>query len=134
MHQDYRSALALAAVGGPAVEGLRGLLKDGKPTVRAEAAMALGRIGPAAEPATPDLINLLGNKDERIGQEASLALGRIGTTAVLVPLLTATGHRDGVVRARAVESLGGLSILDDRAEQRPSNVPGTLSLRCERPP
>ncbi len=41
-HQDYRSALALAAIGKPAVEGLRGLLKEQKENVRAEAAMALG--------------------------------------------------------------------------------------------
>ena len=41
-HQDYRSALALAAIGKPAVEGLRGLLKERKESVRAEVAMALG--------------------------------------------------------------------------------------------
>ena len=50
--------------------------------MRAEAAMALGRIGPDAEAAIPDLVRLLGDKNERIGREASLALGRIGTAAV----------------------------------------------------
>jgi HEAT repeat protein len=116
MHQDYRSALALAAVGAPAVEGLRGLLKDGKPNVRAEAAMALGRIGADAAPAVPDLIHLLGDKNERIGQEASLALGRIGKTAI-VALVAASENRDDLIRARAVASLGHLPVADERAQQ-----------------
>ena len=45
-HQDYRSALALASIGKPAVEGLRGLLKERKEGVRAEVVMALGRDRP----------------------------------------------------------------------------------------
>ena len=65
-HQDYRSALALAAIGKPAVEGLRGLLKERKESVRAEVVMALGRIGPDAGAAVPDLVPLLGDKSERI--------------------------------------------------------------------
>ena len=66
-HQDYRSALALAAIGKPAVEGLRGLLKEQKESVRAEVVMGLGRIGPDAARRSPDLIPLLGDKSERIG-------------------------------------------------------------------
>ncbi len=113
LHQDYRSALALAAVGKPAVEGLRGLLKERKVNVRAEAVMALGRIGPDAEPAIRDLVALLGDKNERIRREASLALGRIGTAAV-APLMVAAAHRDVIVRASAVESLGYLSAPNDQ--------------------
>ena len=100
-HQDYRSALALAAIGKPAVEGLRGLLKERKDSVRAEAAMALGRIGPDAAAAVPDLIRLLGDKNERIGREASLALGRIGTAATDALLIAAAAQRSERSRERS---------------------------------
>lgn len=104
-HQDYRSALALAAIGKSAVESLRDLLKERKESVRAEVVMALGRIGPDAESAVPDLIPLLGDKNERIRQEASRTLGRIGKAAV-APLVAAAAQPDVNVRAQAVESLG----------------------------
>ena len=70
-HQDFRAALALAAIGKPAVEGLRDVLKEKKESVRAEAIMALGRIGPNAESAVPDLMKLLGDKSDRIGRDAA---------------------------------------------------------------
>lgn len=115
-HQDYRSALALAAVGKPAVEGLRGLLSRRKVNVRAESAMALGRIGPDAAPAVPDLIRLLGDASDRVAQEASLALGRIGAAAA-GPLTDACADQRAPVRARAVEALGRLSPAADRVRE-----------------
>jgi HEAT repeat protein len=115
-HQDYRSALALAAIGKPAVGGLRSLLKERKENVRAEAIMGLGRIGPDAEAAVGDLIGLLGDKSQRIGREVSLALGRIGTTAV-VPLITASADKDVTVRARAAEGLGYLSTRNEQVHR-----------------
>jgi HEAT repeat protein len=114
LHQDFRSALALAAIGKPAVEGLRGLLKERKESVRAEAVMSLGRIGPDAEAAIPDLIALLEDKSERLRREASVALGRIGKPAV-EPLIDACAHKDVVMRSGAVESLGRTSAPDSRA-------------------
>jgi HEAT repeat protein len=113
LHQDYRSALALAAVGKPAVLGLRSLLGESKETVRAEVVMALGRIGPDAEPAIPDLVRLLGDKYEPVRREAALALGRIGKSAV-ESLIVAAGNKEPTVRARAVESLGYLTGPDER--------------------
>ena len=65
----------MAAIGKPAVDGLVGLLKEKKESVRAEVIMSLGRIGPDAEPAIPALTLLLGDKNERIRREAALALG-----------------------------------------------------------
>ncbi|WP_406700487.1 HEAT repeat domain-containing protein [Singulisphaera sp. Ch08] len=115
-HQDYRSALALAAIGKPAVEDLRGLLNERKESVRAEVVMSLGRIGPDAATAIPDLLPLLGDKSERIRREASLALGRIGRAAV-EPLVAASKHPDLLIRARAVESLGPLSLFDEQAQE-----------------
>jgi HEAT repeat protein len=110
-HQDYRSALALAAVGKSAVEGLRGLLNSRKENVRAEAVMALGRIGPDAGAAVPDLILLLGDKNERVRREVSLACGKIGAAAVR-PLISACSSSDALIRAAAVESLGHVSSPD----------------------
>ncbi|WZO97363.1 HEAT repeat domain-containing protein [Isosphaeraceae bacterium EP7] len=112
LHQDYRSALALATVGKPAVEGLRGLLSEKKESVRAEAVMALGRIGPNAEAAVKDLIPLLGHTSERIRREASLALGRIGKPAI-GPLVDAASGENLQVRALAVDALGHLPATDD---------------------
>ena len=115
-HQDYRSALALAAIGKPAVEGLRGLLKERKENVRAEVVMALGRVGPDAAAAVPDLVPLLGDKSERIRREASMALGKIGPAAV-DPLIAASGRKEATIRAGAVEGLGHLAAPDDRARE-----------------
>lgn len=115
-HQDYRAALALAAVGQPAVAGLRSLLSESpdkvRAGVRAEAAMALGRIGPAASDAVPDLIRQLGDENERVQEEASRALGRIGPAA-LDPLVRATHHEEAAVRARAISAIGQMAP-DDR--------------------
>ena len=115
-HQDYRSALALASIGKPAVEGLRGLLKERKESVRSEVAMGLGRIGPDAGPAVPDLIPLLGDGSARVRREASRALGLIGPPAVEA-LIAASADRDVVVRSGAVEGLGTLPGPDDRASR-----------------
>jgi HEAT repeat protein len=115
LHQDYRSALALAAIGKPAVEGLRGLLKERPENVRAEVIMALGRVGPDASDAVPELIPLIGSESERIRHEASLALGKIGTAAV-GPLIAAAADQDAIVREGAIEGLGHLPSPDDRIQ------------------
>jgi HEAT repeat protein len=116
LHQDYRSALALAAIGKPAVDGLRSLLTERKANVRAEAIMALGRIGPDAATAIPDLIPMLAEKIERIAQEVPPALGRIGNTAI-EPLIAAAASGDVNVRAHAVASLGSLAVPNDQVHE-----------------
>jgi HEAT repeat protein len=115
-HQDYRAALALAAIGKPAVEELRALLKERKESVRAEVVSALGRIGPDAAPAVPELIALLGDKNERVQHEVPIALGRIGPAAV-EPLIAAVASQEINIRARAAASLGYLPAVSDIARR-----------------
>lgn len=117
VHQDYRAALALAAIGEPAVSGLREVLNRSKESVRAEVIMALGRIGPDAAAAVPDLSPLLGDKKPRIRQEAALALGRIGAAAI-ESLIAASENDDAVTRAAAVEGLGQVRLPDVRVRKR----------------
>ena len=112
-HQDYRAALALAAIGPPAVAALRGLLDAEATNDRAEAAMALGRIGPAAAGAAGDLVRRLEDDQARVRQEASQALGRIGEAA-LDELLQASDHSNPAVRAAVIDALGEIPIADVR--------------------
>ena len=78
--------------------------------VRAQAALALGRIGPDAAAAAPRLIDLFREGDEMVRCQAAQALGEIGgedgaTVAALVDLL-----RDAsvAVRVAAATALGAL--------------------------
>lgn len=104
-HQDYRAALALAAIGEPAVATLRSLLGEKKESVRAEVVMALGRIGPDAAPALDDLAPLLGSPSDRLRAEAIRSLGSIGEPAV-DRLIAMCSDADPKVRSGAVEALG----------------------------
>jgi len=70
---------ALASIGAPAVPRLIDALKHEK--VRADVAYILGRIGPAAAPATAALSKLIDDKHARVAHEAVLALGAIGPAA-----------------------------------------------------
>ena len=115
LHQDYRSALALAAIGAPAVEGLCSLLSEKRENVRAEAIMALGRIGPDAGSAVPVLIPKLGDESDRIRQEASTALGRIGPAA-FEPLIEASKQGEPLARSMAIKALGASTEPDDRIQ------------------
>lgn len=104
-HQDYRAALALASIGAPAVESLKSLLSDESVNLRAEAALALGRIGAAAQSAIPTLVSLLSDKSERVQRDVVTALGGIGEAAV-EPLLESVRQVDVLVRANSLAALG----------------------------
>ncbi|GIW86414.1 MAG: hypothetical protein KatS3mg108_0738 [Isosphaeraceae bacterium] len=75
------SALALAALGPPAVPSLVGLLKHEVGGTRAYAALALGKIGPAAASAVPDLIDLIEEPHRFAWLSGIESLGRIGPAA-----------------------------------------------------
>lgn len=107
LHQDYRAALALASIGKPSVAGLHELLTDSEVrlNVRAEAIMALGRIGKDAEAAIPELVTFLGDKSDRLRDEAIIALGSIGEPA-LAALSDAAQSAATRVRSGAIEAIG----------------------------
>ena len=78
---------ALATLGPAAVPRLITALKYEK--VRGHVAYILGKIGPAAAPATDALAKLVADKDDRAANEAILALANIGPGAkAAVPALT----------------------------------------------
>ena len=70
---------AFAALGAQAVPRLIDSLKFEK--FRVDVIYALGRIGPAAAPATGELAKLVDDKKSRVAHEAIIALGEIGPGA-----------------------------------------------------
>ena len=70
---------AIAALGPQAVPRLIEALKHEK--FRAEVIYTLGRMGPAAAPATAELAKFIEDKHSRVAHEAIIALGKIGPDA-----------------------------------------------------
>lgn len=75
------AADALARIGDAAVPSLVATLQDPDRDVRAQAARALARMGPRAEPAIPALIAALNDSDQEVRMGAARALGQIGPPA-----------------------------------------------------
>lgn len=75
------AADALARIGDAAVPSLVETLEDPDRDVRAQAARALARMGPRAEPAIPALIAALNDSDKEVRMGAARALGQIGPAA-----------------------------------------------------
>lgn len=75
------AADALARIGDAAVPSLVETLQDPDRDVRAQAARALARMGPRAEPAIPALIAALNDSDKEVRMGAARALGQIGPAA-----------------------------------------------------
>lgn len=114
LHQDYRAAMALASIGPPAVSGLKELLGFSRPNVRAEAAMALARIGAASAGATSELAGLLGDENERVRDEAAKALASIGQAA-LPAVLEMARHGTLAQKTHAIGALGLGAFRDEAA-------------------
>ena len=92
---------ALAALGPAAVPRLIDALKYEK--VRGQVAYILGKIGPAAAPATDALAKLVADKDDRVAHEAILALANIGPGAkAAVPALTEALQQNDNPNAHAI--------------------------------
>ncbi len=119
---------------GQPLDSLRQRLADDRPSVRAAAAYALGRVGSLADaellraalgdPVTgvvveaakslgrlqdatslPALIDLLRNGEQATRVAAAWALGRIRDDAALQPLIEQLSHPDTIVRGEVIRSL-----------------------------
>ncbi len=82
-------------------------LTDQNASVRRKAAIALGRIGPAAKEAVPALITALKDENKYVRRVAAEALGRIGRAAkqAVAALTKASEDEDKDVREAAEEAL-----------------------------
>ena len=107
---------------------LRGALADPAKAVRAEAARALGVIGPMAAPAVPDLIALLADEDEAVRCHAAESLGKVGgpTEGVIGALEGVLVDISEAVRKAAAHTLGSLG------HKAASAVPALLPLLQDR--
>lgn len=101
---------ALARQGSAAVPGLVAALASPRERVRQAAAIALGRIGPAAKPAEAALLAALQDKDGDVREMAAQALGRTGADpATAVPALASRlWLPQPYVCGRVAETLAGL--------------------------
>jgi len=129
-----QAAIALASMGTPAVAPLIDALNDSNPSVRRNAAWAIGELtnmleGERANAVLP-LVSLLDDGDEWVRMAAARALGEIRDERGVAKLIAALSDDRWKVRdvaawalgemkeARAVESLGKLLLEDSRAEVR----------------
>ena len=111
---------ALAALGPQAVPRLIAALKYEK--FRVDVIYALGRIGPAAAPATEELAKLVQDKNSRVANEAIIALGNIGPGArdavpALIKVLQQADDRDMnfAATAYALGKIGPAAVSADSA-------------------
>lgn len=129
-----QAAIALAAMGRPAVEPLIEALGDASPSVRRNAAWAVGEVtgvppfGRAK--AVPPLVSLLRDSDEWVRAASARALGELRDARAAEELVAALADASGRVRElaawalgemkeeRAVENLSGLLASDAQAGVR----------------
>ncbi len=81
-------------------------LKDSNPSVRAEAADALGNLDD--QKATNALISLFTDDEKSVRSNAAKSLGGLEGAKALEPLISALNDREQRVRLKAAESLGRL--------------------------
>lgn len=95
---------ALMQIGAPALEPLRGLLRDGDWRVRATAVEVLGFAGEAAD--APTLVGLLRDPSAEVRAKSAHALGRLGASDAAARLRASLDDRIFFVRAAAARALG----------------------------
>ena len=98
------------AAGGRVMLGI-GAMTDEDGPIRLAAAVALGKIGPAARSAVPALVQALADPDSRVRGEAAAALGEIGpdaAKAVSELARLSAGGGDDPVADLATQALGEL--------------------------
>jgi len=130
----YTAALALGAIGQPAVEPLVKVLGDGRPRARRFAAFALAKIGDKASGATAALAKALADGDPLVRRNAADALGRLGDQAVVPALAALANDPSQEVRLAAAGALKILAPDEPRSRsalqaireknRQPSGYPG----------
>jgi HEAT repeat protein len=98
---------ALVAIGATSVPLLAAFARDRDLWVRADAIVALGKIGPEAAAAVPTLVEILADPDQLSSSCAARALAHMGSAArgPLIAALSGTSRR---ARRAAAESLGNM--------------------------
>ena len=100
---------ALAKLGPAVIPEVATMLKDPKPSVRAQGAALLGRYGAAAKEAVPALTEALKDDQAVVAIQAARALWEIDQSLAGVPtLVKALGSASGSVRGLAATTLGGI--------------------------
>ncbi len=122
---------------------LKVLTRPGEePEVRAEAAEAIGRLGPVAKEAIPVLVQALKDPEERVREEAADALGGVGVGSgeALLALTDVLDDPEPEVRQQAQESMQRIRVEDVRplvkrlGNRKPHDrVTAALALRVLRP-
>ena len=131
-----QAAIALASMGTPAVEPLTNALDDANPSVRRNAAWAIGELTNMRDSeranAVPALASLLSDSDDWVRMAAARALGEIRDERAVERLIGTLSDESWRVRElgawalgemkeeRAVQTLGKLLLEDARAEVRES--------------
>jgi HEAT repeat protein/lysophospholipase L1-like esterase len=114
---DLHSTLGPVALDARAVPALVTALGSVNPRTRAQAAWALGRIGPAAKGAVPALEKVLRDPSESVRSWATIALGSMGAEARPAFEALAQGLEDERenVRARSAEAIFRVGSEPERA-------------------
>jgi HEAT repeat protein len=118
------AAWSLAAIGAESVPPLMEMLTNSNPRLRCRAAVALGLMGEAAEPAVPALVKMLNDPDINTRWEATDALGCVGKLPDLVvpALIEALADPNAGMKFCAMESLG------DFGQRATNAIPALLAL------
>ena len=107
-----QAAIALASFSQPAFEALLGALASGDPTVRRNAAWAIGELRSARglrldrRPAVDPLIGALSDADSWVRTAAAFSLGELKATAAIDALIAVLGDADANARMMAARALG----------------------------
>jgi CubicO group peptidase (beta-lactamase class C family) len=106
-YQRGAAAVALAQIGDAALPALIRALDSDQAATRESAAIALGRMGPAAGPALPQLTRLLSDASAAVRQVAAVTLGGLGAAArpAAASLTQILSDRDPAVRRAAALAL-----------------------------
>jgi HEAT repeat protein len=118
-----RASAVLARIGPAAVPGLKALLADGDPDLRARSAACLRQAGPRAKAAASSVREALADGNTAVRREAALALAAVDPGSAGAVLVACLKDPESEVRLAAGEALAQLgrpvvpllaSSLDDR--------------------